>query len=82
VLVIHLELQEEMDAAGIPVHDNEPSEPLFFYERDNPGMSVGTLYPSMDEFRLAVKQHVIVNGVELGTEKSDTTRFRGYCRSK
>lgn len=76
------ELQAEMDAAAIPVDDNEANEPLFFYDRDNPEMTVGTLYPSMPEFRLAVKQHAIVKDFELGTEKSDKSRFRGFCKSK
>ena len=75
------ELQEEMDATAIPVHDNEPTKPLFFYDRDNPDMSIGTLYLLMSEFRLVVKQHAIVNEFELGIEKSDTSRFRGYCKS-
>ena len=76
------EVEEEMEAAAIPVDDNEATEPLFFYDRDNPDMSVGTLYPSMPEFRLAVKQHAIVKEFELGTEKSDPERFRGFCKSK
>jgi hypothetical protein len=75
-------VQEEMDAAALPVDDNEATEPLFFYDRDNPDMSIGTLYPSMLEFRLAVKQHAIVKEFELGTEKSDLSRFRGFCKSK
>jgi len=35
------------------------SPSLFFYDRDNPDMSVGTLYPLMPQFRVAVKQHTI-----------------------
>ena len=82
VLEIPPELQEEMDATAIPVDDNKAIEPLFFYDRDNPDMSVDTLYPSMPQFRLAVKQHAIVKEFELGTEKSDPERFRGFCKSK
>jgi len=76
------ELQAEIDAAAIPVDDNGANEPLFFYDRDNPEMTVGTLYPSMPEFRLAVRQHAVVKDFELGTEKSDKSRFRGFCKSK
>jgi hypothetical protein len=71
-----------MDEAAIPVDDQEANEPLFFYDRDNPDMTVGTLYPSMPEFRLAVRQHAIMKEFELGTEKSDPSRFRGFCKSK
>jgi hypothetical protein len=76
------EVEEGMEATAIPVDDNEATEPLFFYDRDNPDMFVGTLYPSMPEFKLAVKQHSIVKEFELGTEKSDPKRFRGFCKSK
>jgi hypothetical protein len=76
------ELQEEMDTIVIPVNDNEATEPMFFYDRDNPDMSIGTLYPSMPEFRLTVKQHAIVKEFELGTEKSNKKRFGGFCKSK
>jgi len=69
VLEISPELQAEMDAAAIPVNNN-------------PDMAVGTLYPSMPEFRLAVKQHAIVKEFELGTEKSDKQRFRGFYKSE
>jgi hypothetical protein len=82
VLEISPKLQEEMDAVAIPVNDNEPTEPIFFYDRDNPIMSVGTLYPSMPEFRLAVKQHAIVKEFELSTERSDKKRFRGFYKSE
>jgi len=76
------EVEEEMEAAAIPVDDNEATKPLFFYDRDNPDMSVDTLYLSMPKFRLVVKQHAIVNEFELSIEKSDTSRFRGYCKSQ
>ena len=81
VPVIPPELQAEMDAAAMLVDDNAEFEPLYFYDRDNPDMSVGQIYPSMPEFRMAVKQHSIVKEFELGTEKSDKKRFRGFCRS-
>ena len=42
-------------------------------------MSVGTCYPSMDDFKLAVRQHAIVKEFELGTAHSDKKRFRGHC---
>ena len=38
-------------------------------------------YPCMDDFRMAIKQHAIVNEFQLGTDKSDKERFRGYCSS-
>jgi len=45
-------------------------------------MDVGAIYPSMPEFRLAVRQHAIVGEFELHTEKSDNKRFKGCCNAK
>jgi hypothetical protein len=79
--VIPPELQEDMNEAGINVNDNEPSQPLLDWNRDNPDMRVGTVYPSMGDFRLAVRQLAIVNEFELGIEKSDKKRFRVFCKA-
>jgi hypothetical protein len=72
---------DEMNCAGNPVDDNDPIEPMVDWDRDNPDMSVGTIYPCMVDFRLAVRQHAIVKEFELATEKTDTKRFRGHCKA-
>ena len=48
-----------MNEAAVNVDDTIDAEPMYEWDRDNPDMSVGTCYPSMDEFRLAVRQHAI-----------------------
>ena len=78
---ISAELAEDMSEAGVHVDDNEATEPIMDWDRDNPDMAVDTIYPSMVDFRLAVRQHAIVEEFELGTEKSDKTRYRGYCKA-
>ena len=75
------EMQSDMAEAAVPVDDKVPEEPIFDWDRDNPDMSVGTCYPSMPDFRLAVKHHAIVNEFELATAHSDKQRFRGNCGS-
>ena len=75
------EMQKDMGESVVPVDDNVPDEPMFQWDRDNPDMSVGVCYPSMDDFRLAVRQHAIVKEFELATAHSDTQRFRGHCGS-
>lgn len=80
--VIPEDVLHDMNEAGVVVHDNEHSEPMLDWDRDNPPMSVGTVYPCMVDFRLAVRQHSIVTEFELGTNKSDTTRFRGHCKAR
>ncbi|WVZ85053.1 LOW QUALITY PROTEIN: hypothetical protein U9M48_032015, partial [Paspalum notatum var. saurae] len=75
------DLEEDFRAAAIPVDDNESTEPLVDWDRDNPDMSVGAVYPSMLDFRRALRQYAIVHEFQLGTEKSDPDRFRGYCKA-
>lgn len=73
------EQEAEMREAEIAVDGHDPCEPLVDWDRDNPDMSVGTVYPCMVDFKMAVKQHAIVEEFELHTEKIDKTRFRGCC---
>jgi hypothetical protein len=49
------EVQAKMEEAAIPINDNIDAEPVFVWDRDNPDMAVGTLYPCMNDFRMAVK---------------------------
>ena len=81
ILAMPRDLHEAMEEAAIPVDDGDPTETVYDWDRDNPDMSVGTHYPCMYDFRLAVRHHAIVNEFELGTEKSDKERFRGFCKS-
>lgn len=79
--MIPTELQGDFREAAVDVDDNAVEEPLIDWDRDNPIMIVGTIYRCMSDFRMTVRQHAIVNEFELGTEKSDKSRFRGYCKS-
>jgi hypothetical protein len=51
------------------------------FDRNNPVMEPGSLYPSMKEFRLAM-QHSIDKEFEMGIEATDKRRYRGYCRGR
>jgi len=51
------------------------------YDKEHPQIDLGTMYPSMDEFRLAVRQFAINEEFQLGTTHSDKERFRGFCKS-
>ena len=64
------EMQADMNDAAVNVDDTVDVEPMHEWDRDNPDMSVGTCYPSMAEFRLAVRQHAIVKEFEYDTEHS------------
>ncbi|KAJ1255332.1 hypothetical protein BS78_K263400 [Paspalum vaginatum] len=69
--IIPIELQLDMMDAVVDVDDRANAEPVMDWDRDNSDMSVGTFFPCMYDLRLAV------NEFELGTEKSDKTKFRG-----
>ena len=76
------EIGQDTDGAAIPTSDVVPGEMVISYDKNNPSMEVGTLYPTMEEFKLAVRQFAINKEFDLGTEKSCTTRYRAYCRSR
>jgi hypothetical protein len=67
--------------AAIFVSDSIPDEVVITYDKDHPVMDIGTIYPTMDEFRMAVRQFGINEEFDLGTQKLDKKRFRGFCKS-
>jgi hypothetical protein len=68
------------DGAAIPTNDVIPDEMIISYNKNNPSMEVGTVYPTMEEFKLVVRQFVINEKFDLGIEKSCKTRYRAYCK--
>jgi len=71
---------EDVDGAAIPTNDDVPGEMVISYDKNNPCMEVGTQYPTMEEFKLAVRQFAIKE-FHLGVEKSCKKRYRAYCKS-
>ena len=51
-------------------------------DKEDPPMTVGSIYPSIAEFKVALSQHAIKNEREFKNEKSDSERVRAYCTSK
>lgn len=68
---------EEVD--GLIGKDPPRPIPIASYDKDDPPMSVGSIYPNMREFRLALSQHAINREFEYNIEKSDPGRLRAYC---
>uniref|UniRef100_A0A453RM32 Transposase MuDR plant domain-containing protein n=2 Tax=Aegilops tauschii subsp. strangulata TaxID=200361 RepID=A0A453RM32_AEGTS len=56
--------------------------PNIEYDKDDPPMTEGFIYPNMKEFKLALSQHAIKHEFEYNTEKSAPCRFRGYCKRR
>ncbi|WVZ73610.1 hypothetical protein U9M48_021896 [Paspalum notatum var. saurae] len=83
VRAMHRTVQsDDTGGAGIPVVDSIPNEIIIAYDKDNPNMDIGSIYPTMKEFRMALRQFAIKKEFRLGTEKSDKKRFRGFCKSR
>ena len=62
------------------VDDRLPSDiPQVAYNKDDPPMEVGSIYPNMSEFKLALATHAIKKEFEYNIEKSEPGRYRAYC---
>ncbi|KAM0917756.1 hypothetical protein ACQ4PT_009202 [Festuca glaucescens] len=62
---------------------HEPNHaPNVEYDKEDPPMTVGSKYPNMHEFKLAIRQHVVKRDFEFNTEKSGPRRFTAYCKRK
>jgi hypothetical protein len=64
------ELGQDINGAAIPTNDVVPGEMVISYDKNNPSMEVGTMYLTMEEFKLAVRQFAIKKKLHLGVEKS------------
>ncbi|KAE8773662.1 hypothetical protein D1007_54065 [Hordeum vulgare] len=64
-----VEEDEELHEAEHPPHVE--------YDKLNPPMTKGFIYPNMKEFKLALSQHAIKREFEYNTEYSTRHRFRG-----
>ena len=65
--------------AAIPVDDHVPREGPYVYDPNKPHMDIGTVYPNIKEFRLAMKQFAINEEFEVHIVKTDKTRYIGKC---
>ena len=72
---------QNVDGAAIPSNDEVPGEMVISYDKNKPSMEVGTVYPNMEEFKLAVRQYAINNEFDIKVEKSCKTIYRAFCKS-
>ena len=49
------------------------------YNKDDPPIEVGSIYPNMFEFKLALATHAIKNEFDYNIEKSEPGKYRAYC---
>jgi hypothetical protein len=74
--------EEYEEEDGLVGKDPLPPLAIVSYDKEDPPMSVGSIYSNMQEFKLALAQHAIKHEFEYNTEKSDPGRVRAYCRRK
>lgn len=65
--------QQLLIEAAIHVDDSVPVEEEILYDKENPSMYLGALFPSMEDFRMAIKQYAIKKEIEIWGSKSDKT---------
>lgn len=65
------------------VIDYRPTNiPQVAYDKDDPPMTIGSTYESIQEFRIALCSHAIKYEFEYNVEKTDPDRVRAYCAAK
>ena len=74
--------EEYEEEDGLVGKDPLPPTSVLAYDKNNPPMCVGSIYPNMREFRLALSQNAIKYEFEFNIEKSDPERVRVYCSRK
>jgi hypothetical protein len=74
---VGLELEEWVAKDAMP--DFIPS---IAYDKADTPMIVGSMYPSIAEFRVALSQYAIKHEREFNIEKTDKDRVRVYCAAK
>jgi len=68
-----MEVDEELAGYG------KYHTPNVDYDKNDPPLAVGTMYPNMKEFKVSLSQHAIKHKFEFNIEKSAPSRYRVYC---
>ncbi|BAH92440.1 Os03g0845100 [Oryza sativa Japonica Group] len=68
---------ESMALDGMP--ENIPSAT---YDKNDPPMIVGSIYPNIDEFRLAIAQHAIKKEFEFNIIRSEPGQYTAKCAAQ
>jgi hypothetical protein len=69
-----------LDEAALPVPEDMPEEDHFWYDKEHPVIEEGSLFHSMEEFRMLLRTFAIRGQFDIQIQDSDTTRFIGHCK--
>src|SRR3954451_2194752 len=68
-----------IENAAIDVDDAHPDELVNVYDKENPVIEVGRLFPSMHEFRMCFRTYEVKHGIETKTMWTDKRKFYASC---
>lgn len=68
--------------AQILVHDNADCEANIVVDKENPNIRVGECFPTMHDFRMALRQYAIKNEFEVHKVVTNKSRYRAKCKSE
>ena len=71
--------KELMEEAAADVDDEHDDELVTVYDKENPQIAVGKLFPSMDEFRMCFKTYAIKKEFDAKTKWTDRKKFYARC---
>lgn len=57
-----------------------PDEKSVAYDRMNPSMQPGSLFPNIKEFKFAMRRYAIKHEFELGIDVTSTTKYNGLLQ--
>ena len=69
-----------MEDAADDVDDAHDDELVNVYDKENPVIAVGKLFPNMDEFTMCFKTYAIKHEFDAKTKWTDRKKFYARCR--
>jgi hypothetical protein len=69
-----------MHDVAVEVGDGHADELICVYDKENPVIEVGRLFPSMDEFRMCFRTYAVKHEFETKTLWTDTKKFYAKCK--
>ncbi|KAE8785142.1 hypothetical protein D1007_41217 [Hordeum vulgare] len=72
--------EQLMKDAADDVDDAHDEELVHVYDKENPVIRVGKLWPNMDEFRLSFKTYAVRHQFDAKTVSTDRKKFYAKCR--
>jgi hypothetical protein len=69
-----------MEDAADDVDDAHDDELVNVYDKENPVIAVGKLFPNMDEFRMCFKTYAVKHEFDAKTKWTDRKKFYARCR--